>query len=93
MDKVQDIINRALEDNEFAEKLRESGLKAAKSGVSSPEWVEYMKLFGTTPEELESIRASVEEGRPNMMPKTTLTITTTTTLECTCTTTTTTTTW
>ncbi|WP_434182247.1 hypothetical protein [Bacillus thuringiensis] len=84
------VINRALNEPEFAQQLKSKAQEAAKKGVHSPEWSEFMSYFSVTPEDL----ASMGTNSSTMMPMTTMTTTTTTTttIECTVTTTTTTTT-
>lgn len=89
--ELNEVLKRATNDKQFAEELKKKAIEAAKKGIESPEWYEYMTYFNPTPESLARMRVSnIEE---EIRGTTTITtITTGTTAGCTFTTTTTTTT-
>ncbi|MGG1215865.1 hypothetical protein ABE236_00070 [Priestia endophytica] len=90
---LNEVLKRATDDPEFAKKLKSKALQAARKGMDSPEWDEYMAYFNTSPETLARMKMTddsmMEEAGTTT---TTTTITTTTSGACTITTTTTTTT-
>ncbi|MCU7679190.1 hypothetical protein [Bacillus thuringiensis] len=73
---INEIIERAITDEEFANKLRSTAQQAANKGIDSPEWDELMAYFNISPETLARMKA---EESSDMMPRTTTTSTTTTT--------------
>lgn len=89
---LNSVLQRATTDKEFAIKLRSKAMQAAKKGMDSPEWDEYMAYFNTSPETLARMKMTDNMLEEAGTTTTTTTITTTTSGACTITTTTTTTT-
>jgi hypothetical protein len=88
--ELQEIIDRVVEDEKFAEELASQAAAAAGGGVYSEAWRDYARHFADTPEELEQLIPP--QGALGIKWTTITTLTTVTTAGCTMTTTTTTTT-
>ena len=88
--KIQEVINKALNDEAFAMELKLKAMKAGKTGYGSKEWADLMMYFADGPDSLAKLTA--DPSTLSWGPTTTTTVTTTTTGGCTTTTTTTTTT-
>lgn len=52
---VEAVVQRALDDEQFADELRTKGLKAIHGGAGSQEWKDYFALFATSPEDLQAL--------------------------------------
>lgn len=87
--KVQEVLEKATRDPQYARQLRARAVAFAAKGVMSPEFDQFMQEFAATPQELARLKAIQASARGTT---TITTITTTTTVACTFTTTTTTTT-
>ncbi len=91
--KLNEVINRALKDPEFAKELQYKAIKAAQEGSRSEEWSEYMNLFEFNPESLARMNVDLSEENALLRGTTTMTtVAATSTAPCALTTTTTTTT-
>lgn len=89
---LNSVLQRATTDKEFADKLKSKAMQAARKGMDSPEWYEYMAYFNTSPDTLARMKMTDNTLEDAGTTTTTTTITTTTSGACTITTTTTTTT-
>lgn|SRR4051812_10770786 len=93
--KIQEVIDRAQQDPQFAADLQAKALAASRAGARSPEFNDLLGEFAASPQELASFDQVKVKGQNDLgtgtLTTTTIT-TTTTTLVCTLTTTTTTTT-
>jgi hypothetical protein len=87
---IEQLINRAVTDEEFASELGRQAAATAAAGIYSDEWKDYVSRFADTPEELEELIPPENAARIRWTTITTLT--TVTTAGCATTTTTTTTT-
>jgi hypothetical protein len=88
--ELQEVIDRAIEDDEFAAELARQAAAAASDGVHSEAWSQYARYFADTPEELAQFTPPA--GALGIKWTTITTLTTITTAGCAMTTTTTTTT-
>lgn len=89
---INEVINQVLEDDLYAEKIKNAALKASETDFGSNEWNVLLKFFIKDSSELIKLETSAEPTARNWGPTTTTTVTTTSTGACTTTTTTTTTT-
>ena|ERR1700687_3100428 len=55
--KLQDVIDRALIDANFAEELKTMAMLGQRAGKGSPLWAKFIEHFANTPEELKRFTA------------------------------------
>jgi hypothetical protein len=85
--KLQDVINQALADPNFAEELKNKALDAQRAGKGTDEWSTFMEHFAEDEEQLANFNSLEGEGGGCTATIVT-TLTATSTAACTLTTTT-----
>lgn len=85
--KLQDVIERALKDADFAQELKDKAMRGQRAGTDTDEWEDFMKYFAEDSQQLAIFRTLNDPG--GLCTATTaLTMTVTSTGACTLTTTT-----
>jgi hypothetical protein len=86
--KLQDVIERALIDTNFANQLRHQAMVGQKAGKGTKAWEAFMQHFAEDSEQLMKFTNMVDKDDPKCTATTALTTTVTSTAICTLTTTT-----
>src|SRR5205809_496659 len=53
--RLQEVIRKALSDSAFADQLRKNALAAIKASAGTQEWLDFLKDFKVTPDELKAL--------------------------------------
>jgi hypothetical protein len=75
--ELQELIDRVIEDDEFAAELARQAAAAASDGVHSEAWSQYARYFADTPEELAQFTPPADALGIKLTTITTLTTLTT----------------
>lgn len=86
--KLQEVIERALIDANFANELKYKAVRGQQGGKGSTEWGEFMEHFAKDSNQLMKFTNLEDENNPACTGTTGLTMTVTSTIPCTLTTTT-----
>lgn len=86
--KLQDVIDRALIDADFAEELKQKAIAGQQAGKGTTEWGAFMEYFAKDPDQLMKFTALSDPGNPECTLTTTLLVNAASTAICTLTTTT-----
>lgn len=85
--KLQDVIELALKDADFAQELKDKALRGQRAGTDTDEWEDFMEYFAEDSQQLAIFRTLNDPGGGCTTPIT-ITMTVTSTVACTLTTTT-----
>ena len=86
--KLQEVIDRALIDANFADELRYKAMLGQRAGKGTKEWQAFMEYFAKDSDQLMKFTHMVDKDNPACTGTTGLTTTVTSTIDCMLTTTT-----